>query len=72
MAPLGLRDASNLRPKGPTVSDPSSRTAAGVELSDAFDSARAVGYAAGSAQMLALVHAEDRWALNKRAEPEAV
>lgn len=72
VAPLGLRDASNLRPKGATMSDLSARTAAGTQLSDAFDSARAAGYAAGSPQMLALDHAEDRWTLNKRAEPEAL
>lgn len=69
-SPLGLRDASNPRPKGATMSDLSARTAAGAELSDAFEFARAVGYAAGSPQMLALDHAEDRWTLNKRAEPD--
>lgn len=41
-------------------------------MSVAFESARAVGYAVGSPQMLALNDAEDRWTLSKRIEPEGL
>lgn len=53
------------------MSDLSSRAAANAEMFAAFESARAVGYAAGTPQMLALDDAEDRWTLNKRVEPKA-
>lgn len=55
-----------LEPLSTTVNQSADRAGADAQLADAFESARAVGYAAGSRQMLALHDAEDRWTPHMR------